>query len=227
MDEPAESLSVKDHAVNACQAMLKGIPYVGSSLEQFLFGSLAELRMRRIERTLSEVAEALGSERANSMCNEDFVTLLESIAPDLSRATHEEKRNRFRDLLTNAAILAPQSAEWAETSLATSLLKEIEAPGLAILAAVGRCSKQTDLTLTSRPLSQVFEGRFDYDNPGDAQHVLPYDCVVVEYWARRLREKNIISYSSHDARGGFGGVGLAPLGRFLIRWTMNAQNSAT
>jgi hypothetical protein len=58
-----------------------------------------------VEESLKEVAEALGDVKAKFMVNEEFVNLLENVLPDLSRATDEERRQRFRDLLTNAAEL--------------------------------------------------------------------------------------------------------------------------
>ena len=36
----------------AFQAMLKGIPYIGESLNHFIFGPLEEARWRRLEQTL-------------------------------------------------------------------------------------------------------------------------------------------------------------------------------
>jgi hypothetical protein len=216
-------LTKKDYALNAAQALLKGIPYVGGSLEQFVFGPLQERRWRRVERTLAEVALALGPEGAVGMVQEQFANLLEALSPSLGRVTDENKRKRFRDLLTNAAKLSADDAKWEEASLAAELLESLEAPALAILAAISRCSdaRSNKLVLTSRPVSQVFEGEFDYDSPGTPQHVLPYEWVVVEYWARMLRDKRLIWYGSHDARGGFGGVGLAPLGDFLTQWVVS------
>ena len=215
-------LNAKDKAVIAFQGTLKAIPYFGSSLEHFIFGPLTELRMRRIEQTLSEIATAVGELKANAISNERFATLLESVAPELCRAVDENKRKRFRDLLINAAALPEDSGDWEEAALASTLLKEIDAPGLAILAAIARCSEGEALVLTSSPVSQVFEGSFDYDDPGEPQHVLQYKWVIVEYWARKLRESNLITYNAYDARGGFGGVALAPLGKFLIQWTVRA-----
>ena len=84
MSNENNSLSVKDYSINAFQAILKGIPYIGASLEQFIFGPLNELRMKRIETTLSEIAEALKNKSVNpDLSNEDFINLLESVAPDM------------------------------------------------------------------------------------------------------------------------------------------------
>ena len=169
---------------------------------------------------MTEVAVQLGEKKAKEAVNEPFTTLLESVIPELSRALNEDKRQRFRDLLTNAAELPEDSKGWEEAQLASTLLKEIGTPGLSILAAIARAEDSDPIVLTSRPVSQVFQGEFDYDHPGEPQQALSYDWVVVEYWARWLREKRIITYSSHDARGGFGGVAIAELGKFLVKWTM-------
>lgn len=221
MSKSDSKLELQDHTAIAIQAILKGIPVIGSSLEHFIFGPLAELRARRIETTLSEVAKALQDRGKHSVASEQFVTLLESVSPALSRSTNEDKRQRFRDLLTNAASLPPESPKWEETALASELLKEIESPGLAILAAIASIKNpENQLTLTSRPVSQLCEGEFDHDSPGDPQRPLLYDWVVVEFWARKLKEKRLILYKSHDARGSFGGLSLGSLGEFLIRWTL-------
>lgn len=211
----------------AFQGALMAVPYLGSSLAHFIFGPLTELRIKRIEKTLSEVVENLGEEKASAVANEQFATLLESIGPELSRSSHEDKRQRFRDLLTNAAGLPADSDGWEEARLASELLKDIEAPGLAIIAGIANMKSEDPVVLTSRPVSQVFQGEFDYDHPGKPQYILPYDWVVVEYWARWLREKRIITYSSHDARGGFGGVALPELGRFLVKWTILHEEEDT
>ena len=216
-------LTVKDHAVNAARALLKGVPYVGDSLDQFIFGPLQERRMRRIEVTLSEVASALGPQGSMLLVQEQFVNLLEAVAPSLSRTTDEAKRERFRDLLKNAGQLTPNDPKWDEASLAAELLEELDGPALAILAAITRCNDPHGgkLTIASRPVAQVFEGDFNYDAPGSPQQLLPYEWIVVEFWARELKSKQLIWYSSMDARGGFGGLRLAPLGDFLIRWTLS------
>lgn len=213
-------LSAKNKATIAFQGTLMAVPYIGSSIEHFIFGPLTEIRIQRIEKTLTEVAASLGEKKAKKAVNEPFTTLLESVIPELSRALNEDKRQRFRDLLTNAAELPEDSKEWEEAQLASTLLKEIGTPGLSILAAIARAEDPDPIVLTSQPVSQVFQGEFDYDHPGEPQQVLSYDWAVVEYWARWLREKRIITYSSHSARGGFGGVGIEELGKFLVKWTM-------
>ena len=218
-----DELTAKEGAIVVFQGLLKGVPYLGSSLEHFIFGRLAELRMKRIEKTLAEIAECLGAKKAATAVNEQFTTLLESMTPELGRALAEDKRHRFRDLLTNAAELSEESTEWEEARLASSLLKEVEAPGLAILAALAMSDRSEPCVLTARPVPQVFRGDFNYDSPGQPQQVLPYQWVVIEYWARWLRDKRLITYNSHDARGGFGGVSLAQLGRFLIKWTLRSE----
>jgi hypothetical protein len=194
------------------------VPYLGSTLAHFIFGPLTELRIKRIEKTLNEITEMVGEEKAKTVNNEQFTNLLESLIPNLSRAVDEEKRQRFRDLLANAAELPSESSGWNEAHLASTLLSEIETPGLAILAGLDRFTREERVTLASLPVPQVFQGEFDYENPGEPQYVLPYEWPVVEYWARWLREKRLITYSSHDARGGFAGVALAELGNFLVKW---------
>lgn len=223
MTTPIQALlSTKEKAVIAAQGTLRALPYVGASLEHFMFGHLAELRMKRIERTLVEIAEHLGKERAIAMVSESFVNLLESVSPAIGRSTNEDKRGHFRNILINATSHPEGAKEWEAAALASELLKEIESPGLAILAALHSAAKDGMLTIASRPVPQVFQGKFDYENPGAPQIEIPYDWVVVEYWARCLRDRRLITFGSHDARGGFGSVGLAELGRFLVEWAVRA-----
>ena len=120
----------------------------------------------------------------------------------------------------NAAELPEGSTEWEEAALAAALLRDIGTPGLAILAALSKLDDGETATLTSSPVSQLVRGAFDYDNPGEPQQVIPYQWPVVEYWARWLRENQLVRWSTHDARGGFGNVGMAELGTFLLRWVL-------
>ena len=131
-DTEEPKLSGKDKGLIALQGTLMAVPYLGSSLQHFIFGPLTEMRFQRIEKTLSEVASRLGAEKAGAAVNEHFSTLLESVLPELSRAVDDDKRQRFRDLLTNAGQLPEDSGAWEEAALSARLLNEIETPGLAI-----------------------------------------------------------------------------------------------
>jgi hypothetical protein len=117
-----------------------------------------ELWQKRIEATLKDVAETLGKKKAKSIVNEEFVNLLEFVAPDLSRATDEKKRQRFRDLLTNAAELPPKSDGWEEARLAGELLKQVDTPGLVILSELAKLDKSEKATLASRAFGAVSRG---------------------------------------------------------------------
>jgi hypothetical protein len=203
------------------EAGLMAIPIVGPSFAHYVSASLTELRLKRVEVTLKEVAEMLGSEKAKSVINEKFVNLLENILPDLGRATDEEKRQRFRDLLINAAELAPQSNGWEEAHLAAGLLKKIGTPGLVILSELAKLDKGETATLASRPVPQLARGSsFDYDNPPAPQRRIPFDWQVVDYWTQQLRENGLLLFRSGDARGGFGNIYLTERGWFLVKWTL-------
>lgn len=222
---PTTILTSREKWIIAAQGCLLAIPYVGAALERFMFGGLAEIRMKRVETTLAEIATVLGEKNASLLICENFANLLEDVAPNLARASDEATRVRFRDLLTNAAVCPPGSGEWQEAHLASLLLKELQTPGLAILAALAR-EPGEPYTLASRPVPQAFRGDFNWDSPGELQCALPFTWVVVEYWTRFLRERQLIHYQSHDGRGGFGGVCLSERGRFLVRWTAREPISA-
>jgi hypothetical protein len=231
-------LSARDYTANTMEAILKGVPYIGEMLRQFIFGPGAERRMRRIERTLAEIGERLQATDALPTVNsEEFVGLLEESLPKIARATSEDVRERFRDLLLNAATLPAGSPEWQGAELAGELLGEIDAPGLAILAALGRCpeaarvdfakSPVPNVSLVSRPVPQVVLGDFDYANPGEVRFAIGYDWSVVEEWTHRLREKRLLHYHSSDGRGGFGNIYLSTLGQLLVRWALADPPQAT
>ncbi len=215
-------LSPDDYATNAFQAMLKGIPILGSSLEQFLFGPLQELRMRRIEATLQEIAAILQQKNIppSAVETEEFANLLESVAPALSRSTNEDRRQRFRDLLLNAAQTPSGDPSWEEVKLASTLLDAIDAPGLVILAALSKTNPQNRFDVVSVPTPQVFEGRFDFDNPPGTHHVLPYEWRLIDEWVSRLREMRLIDTRGGFGRGGHSQVCLTDVGKMLIRWTL-------
>jgi hypothetical protein len=92
--EPEASLTTGDKVRIAVQGTLLAIPYVGSALERFVFGGLAELRMKRVEHTLAEIAVTLGEKKASLLVSEDFVNLLEDMAPHLARESDENRRQR-------------------------------------------------------------------------------------------------------------------------------------
>jgi len=230
LDKQAQTnfnLSRRDYLVNTSQAILKGIPYIGGSLEQFIFGPLNELRMRRIESTLQEIAETLQQRGLTPYVdNEYFVNLLEVVVPSLSRSINEDRRHRLRDLLLNAAHTPPNDSNWEEANLAFKLLESIDGPGLAILAGISKSSSDS-VSLVSKPTCQVFDGDFDFKNPQGPHHILPYEWPVIEEWARRLNEMRLIGYGSHDARGGFGHVYIRELGKMLVKWTVSEYKTPT
>ncbi len=233
--EGLERLSRQDQAANVLQGVLKSVPYIGPAIEQFIYGPAVELRFRRIEQTLTEVAEALeAGKQTPNVSSEEYASLLESVLPRVGRATNEDVRLRFRDLLLNTAPLGTGSSEWEDASLARTLLEEIDAPGLAVMAALGRCPEANrpetsdhpwpNVSLVSRPFPQLVVGEFDYNHPHEAGTRIAYDWATVEEWVHRLREKRLLGYSSSDARGGFGGMYLNRLGLLLIRWTLTTND---
>lgn len=219
---PEAKLTKSDVAANTAQALIKAIPAFGDALEQFIFGPLVELRWKRVERTLAELAEALHKTHIVGLTTEEFVNLLESVMPKIGRAVNEERRLRFRDLLINAAKLEPGSSAWEEANLTAELIDTIEGPGLAIIAALGKCKSERN-TITSRPTSAVYDGEAEIVNPKGPCFRIAYEWPIVEEWARRIQEKRIIGFMSVDARGGFGGVYLTELGKFFVRWAIKNE----
>ena len=218
-------LSVRDHGLNVGRAALQAVPYLGGTLDQFIFGALEELRLKRIESTLAEMAEQLRQRAGvHHVATEDFVNLLEAIAPALARATNEDKRQRFRDLLTNAAQQPPGDPAWEDARLAARLLEELDGPALAVLAAAARSTHEY-VTLWVSPTPRAYDGEV---RPEAIIHQLPeaevpftelhYSWPAIEEWIRRLYDMRLIGLRGMDARGG-ATITLAGLGRFLVRWT--------
>jgi len=209
------------------EALLSSVPWVGPALAKFTFGVLTEWRFNRIEKTLAEVMEKVGEDVAKAAVNENFVNLIETISPELSRAVDEEKRQRFRDLLINAAKLPENSSEWGTAALAAELLKEIDTPGLVILAAMAQLEEGETAILTAFPVPQLLRGvkgrDFDPDNPGKPQHAFPYEWNVIEYWYRRLADLRLVIRGSHG-RDTYNDTCLNTLGKFLMKWVLREES---
>jgi hypothetical protein len=231
-------LSRQDYAANAGRGLVKMIPWFGEGLEQFIWGPAEERRRRRLEQTLTEMADAIHRlEADDGVQTERFANMLEATAPLIARATNEDKRSRLRDLLVNAAQLEEDDQRWEEADLARELIAEIEGPGLAIMAALGRTPEAflpprgglpvPDVHLVSRPEPQLIRRQMTWDEEDWSSITLAgerigYDWTVIEEWARRLREKRLMLFRSHDARGAFGGVHLTSLGQMLVRWALQS-----
>lgn len=222
-DKKDPKLDRKQMALIGGEGLLSLVPYIGSTLAKFTFGVLTERRIDRIENTLAEVMEMVGEDVAKDAVNENFANLLEKVYPELSRAADEEKRQRFRDLLINAAKLPEDSSEWGAAVLAADLLKEIDTPGLVILAAFALLDEGETALLTAYPVPQLLRGveprDFDPENPGEPQHVIPYEWDVVDYWYRRLGELRLVVKGSHG-RDTYERVCLHDLGKFLVKWVL-------
>lgn len=217
-----QELTTRERNVNAVRALTKLLPGVGDGLDQLVFGPSEERRQKRVEATLNEIVDRLESIGAVPAKAEEYVNLLESTLPTIARATNEDIRRRFRDLLVNSAVLPEGDGRWAEAQLAEQLLSEIDAPGLAIMAQLARYRGPRPVALVSKPVCQIVgEEGLDWAKPPEGPYVIGYAWPVIEEWARRLREQRLIHAGSHSAQGGFGGVGLNELGELLVRWTVS------
>jgi hypothetical protein len=122
---PAPGLAMGDIFDAIVRAGLKAIPVFGPAADEVTFGPLEELRRKRLETTLNEVADRVRALHGIGIgFSETFANLAESSAPALSRSVREEKRARFRDLLVNAAPLPPDDAAWEETMMVSRLLTQ-------------------------------------------------------------------------------------------------------
>ncbi len=222
---------VKDYGLNSFQAMLLAIPYIGPTLERLIFGVGAEHRWQRLEATLQEVGESLRElGRPSQIEAEEFARLLEQVTGPIARATAPSKRERFRDILINAATTPPGDPRWEEASLAADLVTEIEAPGLDLLAKIwhmNQSSEEVAVAFTDPP--RIYRSREEALQP-QLGLTLGYAAPVIEEWMRRLGEMRLVHWVEpiHIREGNrhietiraAAEVRLNPLGEMLVRWSL-------
>lgn len=226
-------LTIKDHTLNAFQASLLAIPVFGASLEKLLFGSLSDLRMRRVEDTLREVGIALQEMRAE-VCiggNEDFANLLEVVAPKLGRSISEEKRIAFRNLLLNATQLLPGDVKWTEAELATRLLESVNEVGMSLITSIHsirsntrrlHCSiflMQDEQFVVADHHAEFFRTSFDFDRDDHPIARLQFHDAVARFWIEELYRQNLLTYSSCDVLE-YRDVRMTSSAGLLIEWTL-------
>ena len=198
------------------QAILKGVPYIGEPINHLIYGRLEELRWKRIERTLNEVAEKVKQLGYEPKVNERFVRILEGTIPTVAKETLEEKRTAYVSFLANSINVDSDEKE-EEARLVSETLEELSAVALAILAGANKANGT--FSVVSHPTPQVFAGKFDENKPEDQDifHQLNYQWPVVEVWTRRLKDQRIITYGSHG-KYGFHGGGVMLLGKLVNDW---------
>jgi hypothetical protein len=216
-------LTASERNMNAARALLRLIPSVGDSIDQLAFGALDELRQKRVEQMLEEILGRLDAISQPPSKAEEFANLFESALPQIARAVDDNQRARLCDLLTNAAVLPPGDARWAEANLCARLIAELDPPSLATIAQIARYDGPSPAALVSAPTSQVVsEASFDWSHPSAGPWQIGYVWPVVEECARRLRDKRLISFTSHNGtNGAFEGVYLLPLGSLLVGWAVS------
>ena len=236
-----EALSKRQHF----EGLLKMLALVAPALSQALlglpllaqgvFGTLDERRANRIIATLKEVEERLRRvEGMTYVDTEEYQSLLESVIPQLARATHEDKRQRLRDLIFNTALLPPAHQDWGEAELAARVVSEIDGPGLAIVAAMGLLPGPY-VTMWALPSPAMFSGlqkTTAAQGPGGLPRVaLNFSFPALIEWVYRLQDLRICHGNRIDESGIANGAGaivgwageVAPLGRLLIRWTLASE----
>ena len=219
-----------DYAQNVLRAAIKGLPWIGASLEQLAYGNVDERRWRRMERTLSEVGEEMKRRNIppDFVLKEDFGQLLRQIASSASESTNEDKRKRFRDLLVNSVTLPEGDPQWESSRLAATYLEQLEGPAFSILAAIaaenafdGSANK---VSIFRHPEPQVSQlagvSASDYDNDV-VYRALGYEWAVVQSWTEKLFELKLIRSGTSAGEKGFGNIQLTTKGSFLVRWTIS------
>jgi DNA-binding transcriptional ArsR family regulator len=184
-------------------------------------GPLDELRSKRVDAALHEILARLRDLGAEPTRAEEFANLFEKVLPKLARAASNAVRERFRDLLVNAAQVPTGDHRWGQANLAEQILSELDEPAITILTLLVRANTSSYVDIVSAPVPQVVPaGSFQWQSPQLGCHPIGADWPVVEEWLRRLRETRLIIYRSHDGRGAFGEVRLAQLGQLLVDWVL-------
>lgn len=126
---------IEEASVHTFQAILKGVPVIGSSLDHLIFGQLQEIRIKKIEKLLHEVAAHLQDVKyAPSINSEKFAILLEEIIQRSSKETNQEKLNQFKHILINGASLEPNDDEWDEFDLILEIMDELDGLSFFVLS---------------------------------------------------------------------------------------------
>ena len=226
MTEKEIALTKEDHKRNLAKSLIKGLPYIGSSLDQLVYGNQDERRWLRLEKTLQEIEEGMKARKipAKEILKEEFDHLLRLTAGKLGDATNEDKRERFRDLLLNSVSLPEGDREWESARLAGELLNQLEGPALHILSglvAEGALEKELR-TVLRLPQPQITNYHVRSQEQFDATEVnrpLDYEWAVVDAWMSRLVELKLISGQSCAAKA-WTNVALTALGVFLTKWIL-------
>jgi hypothetical protein len=235
-NDESVALAKRDYLANTGRAILKSIPYIGEGLEQLFFGLDDERRFRRVERTLSELGEQMEQRGIpkDAVQSDGFAEMLDTVVPPLSASASEEKRQRFRDLLLNAVQIPEGDRDWESAKLAADYLSKVDAPGLAILAAVARGSafEQTgrQATIMPTPEPQVYtkpiESTLDYVN-AELDCALRYEWGVIDEWVQRLVDFGLLKAVYDENARVWIRVRLTARGELLVQWAMEDKGIIT
>ena len=234
-------LSNSEYTRNAIRAVVKGLPWIGSSLEQLIYGNIDERRWQRIERTLVELDEQMKKNNIppESIQKEEFGQLLRMIAPNLSESVNEEKRQRFRDLLINAVTIPEGDSDWESARLAAEYINKLEGPGFEILAMLAKGDAYEDrfCTVDRDPKPRILSssnrnelnnmlqqvGHVGNINNDKFYYPLKYEWAVVEEWLSRLVELQLIEGRMHHQKHRWVNVLLTAKGSFLVHWVIASE----
>jgi hypothetical protein len=208
MSEPRVNEDLmREHLINAFQAGLLAVPVVGSSLERLLFGTIAEMRSKRVLRTLEEICKKLEEKEAVSQVddNEDLANFLEKVLPQTARATNENKRKRFRDLVFKAIQVPSGDEAWSGANIAANLLEQIDDVGIELLSYFHRCEQASGgnvCAIVKRAEAIVFglqnaDDSFSYVFPFNERfplYELTASLDVIRHALGQLQSLNVLHY---------------------------------
>lgn len=229
--------SAKDVVANTARALIKSVPGIGSGADQLIFGPVDARWQKRIEGMLEDVLERLEGKDAPGLQTDEMYELFESSSASIARATAEDKRARFRDLLVNAAQTPAGDPRWEEARLAREMLEGLEAPAFEILSRTHALEVEHENSLVMvyyddglarfgimPPVFNINKSGWETTIGWKGQTV--HDAVLIHEWTKRLAERELVSLDS--VRGSGGGLidktltqlALTARGKFLVRWTI-------
>lgn len=221
---------------NALRAFLKLLPNVGDAIDRMLFGLEDEKAQDRLQQTVDEVRAMLDEQGKKVEDMEDWHRCILSGAPAIGTATNEDKRERFRKLLFNAAQIPAGDEMWEEAFWCMELLKELRPAALAVLANAHLAAQNGEVFLLKEGEDAEVEAftlrKTDIDRlrPTQKSFLKPkeikYKKVILREAIAVLRSKGLITFQTMYIQNiqnqiEYSSIGVAsPNGTLLVRWTI-------
>lgn len=153
-----------------------------------------------------------------SFSSRQFEKFLEKVTPLAAKSSSPLNRERYLSLLLKVAQLPESSREWEEADSVLKLMQEIDSAGWEILDPLKSCGDCRATIIGGSTPSHLYLSDQPFENPEGFGFPIMYAWPIVEDWAYRLINRRLLYIASSDARGGFHGISISPLGRLIFKW---------